>query len=223
MNTSTNCEQRPESGTGGAHDPSGLGVVLEAGEKVLWTGRPIPFRIVRSKAAPALFGSVLLIMLTMTPLQGLLFSRELSFNAGGLSPRGLVSGFVLLLASCSLLVPVIAFRRATSTWYAVTDRRILRFWRGRLNGGAALDEVDATSIRTSDDGTGDIHLWRGLAFGDNTTTGFLGGISGIADAERVHQMINEAREERRRSRERPVDDYLEFLLKGKRQDDLPRK
>jgi hypothetical protein len=175
----------------------------------------------RSKAAHALFGAIVLVVLTMTPVRGAINSPvQPPVPAGGV-PGNAVSLVVVCFACYSLLVPVVAYRKARRTWYAVTDRRMIRVRRGWLESSADLDEVEAVSLRAIEGGTGDILLSPILAYSKSVSPRFLRGLFGVPGAEQAHRTINEARLERAKIRERGVHDYLELLIQGKRPVNLP--
>jgi hypothetical protein len=174
----------------------------------------------RSKAAHAVFGSIVLFMLTMTPVRGAIDSPgQPPVPANGVSHRAI--GLVVLCLACySMCAPFAAYRRARRTWYAVTDRRVIRVRRGRLESRADLDEVETASLRRKADGTGDILLSPMLVYGRNVSPRFLRGLFGVPGADEAHRTINETKQQRARSREQVVHDYLEFLIQGKRADSI---
>ncbi len=189
---------------------------LGPGERVLWAGQPRPFRIARSKAAHALFAAVILIMLTMTPIRGLLTSPLHATGPEQNVYRSLIICSVLLLACYGLLVPVAVYRKAGQTWYVITDRRILRMYRGDLEASTCLEEVGSAYLRTVDDGTGDILFFPMFAHGNDDPSQPLRGMYGIPAAEEAQRTINEALSVLKGNRENSVPDYLELLLQGKR-------
>ncbi len=194
--------------------------VLEPGERVLWAGQPQPFRMMRSKSVHALLGAIVLGMLTMTPVRGAVDSPAQVPDPPRSAARRAVELVVVGFACYGLLVPFVAYRRAKRTWYAVTDRRVIRVQQGWLEAGADLDQVDMVNRRGITNGTGDILLSPILTDGKNVSSRFLRGMFGIPGAHQAYRTIDEAREERARGREQVVHDYLEFLLQGKRPDSL---
>ncbi len=212
-----------ERGSGDADTLNRFNGVLEPGERVLWSGQPQPFRLMRSKAAHALFGTMALVMLTMTPVREAIKAPVPSPAGIGDAPRQAIGLVVVCLACYSMFVPLSAYRRARRTWYAVTDRRVIRVRRGLLESSADFDEVETVSLRDIGDGMGDILLSPILTYGKNVSPRFLRGLFGVHDAEEVHRTINEARQERARGRDQVVHDYLEFLIQGKRADSLSKR
>ncbi len=190
--------------------------LLEPGERILWAGQPRPFRIARTKAAHALFATVILIMLTMTPVRGLLTSSVPAPGPEQTVSRMLIVCSVLLFACYGLLVPLAVYRRAGQTWYVVSDRRILRLYRGRLEASTCLEEVGAAYLRTVDDGTGDILFFPMFAHGNDHPSQQLRGMYGIPEAEEAQRTINEAMDVLKRNKESSVPDYIELLLRAKR-------
>lgn len=114
--------------------PDMLAPELQAGEQVIWHGRPSPVATMLSHAPVALFG-----------LLWLGFSAG-AFVEASRSGAGLERNFVLLFAGAGVFMiayPLLEYRKALRTLFAITDRRFLMI----TTGPRAIRSVDRRAIR----------------------------------------------------------------------------
>jgi hypothetical protein len=201
---------------------------LEPGERLLWAGRPDPRRTAWAKIRQALFGAVFvllsfLVCLSFLPATGPYFGADsLPFS---LRPMVLVAGFLLILSG--MLLPVLAYRRARSSVYAATDKRVLSLNRGCSVKAVRYEDMQVPLVDLRPDGSGDIHF-NGKCRADGTELQpqfphFLG----VEAAEDVYQLLlgRMTGTDDGRTACGAVHDYLELLFQGKRtlDEDQPRE
>jgi hypothetical protein len=199
---------------------------LEPGEKLLWAGRPEPFRLARMKIAQMLIGALFLLLFF------LVYRSSLSAPGawGNATSRSftlrsviLMSGGVLTLYSVPL--PVLAYRKAKRTVYVATDRRVISLNRRRPVLTLRYDDMQQLPIlNLNRHGSGDIWFFR--QFGADAAEHRIWSrfILGIQEAEQVHRLVLGRMTEGAdgRTAYRVVPDYLDLLLQGKRTlDDEP--
>jgi hypothetical protein len=166
---------------------------LEPGEELLWAGRPEPFRLARAKIAQMLIGALFLLLfflvyrssLSAPGARGNATSRSFT-----LRPAILMSGGVLTLYS--VLLPVLAYRKARRTVYVATDRRVISLDRRRPVLTLRYDDMQQFPIlNLNRHGTGDIWFFR--QFSVDAAEHRIWGrfFLGIREAEQVHRMVLE--------------------------------
>ena len=206
---------------------------LESREELLWTGRPDPLRMARARVGLALAGLAVVLLLSLTPLRQ--YFTPFSLNTGeALSSRqgdihfAEAIPFSMFLASLVLVLqPFVAYYYAGRTTYAVTGRRLLMVRKdllGDLVKAARYEAIEAPILNLRSGGTGDIFLIRKASTpetsrGPSPLTKFLG----VREAEHVHQLIHSRLpvSDDGHTLAEPVQDYLEFLIQGKRRlDDI---
>lgn len=181
-------------------DGSPFTPLLRPGERLLWQGQPIPRRFVLTPA------DVFLI-----PFSFLWGGFAVFWEAGVILGRApfffLIWGIPFVLAGLYFIFGrfVVAYRQARSTFYAVTDRRILIVSGLFRRGVTELDlrSIPAIDVRSAGDGVGTISFapmpldWMMQM----TWAPWLGrtmpAFRAIPDASRVHGMIHDAREQAR--------------------------
>ncbi len=193
--------------------------VLEPGECLLWAGRPDPLRSARTKIGQAIFGTVFVLIFSLAYLSCLPAGKPY-FGANSvpfsLSPAILAAGSLLTFSG--MLLPVLAYRKALTTVYAVTDRRVLSLARGRSAKEVRYDDMRVPLLDLRSNGSGDIYF-NGKFRADGTEhhpqfPRFLG----VGEAESVHQLVLGLMQGAAdgQTAHRAVQDYLELLLQGKR-------
>lgn len=206
---------------------------LESREELLWADRPDPLRMARARVGLALAGLAVVLLLSLTPLRQ--YFTPFSLNTGeALSSRqgdihfAEAIPFSMFLASLVLVLqPFVAYYYAGRTTYAVTGRRLLMVRKdmlGVLVKAARYDAIEAPILNLRSGGTGDIFLIRKASTpetsrGPSPLTKFLG----VREAEHVHQLIHSRLpvSDDGHTLAEPVQDYLEFLIQGKRRlDDI---
>jgi hypothetical protein len=200
---------------------------LEPGERLLWAGRPDPRRTAWAKIRQTLFGAAFvllsfLVYLSFLPANGPYFGADsLPFS---LRPMALVAGSLLALSG--MFLPVLVYRRAQRSLYAVTDKRVLSLTQGRSVMAFRYEDMQVPLMDLRPDGSGDIHF-NGKCRADGTQRQprfphFLG----IGEAERVYQLLlgRMPGADDDRTACGAVPDYLELLFQGKRtlDEDPPR-
>ena len=193
--------------------------LLATGERLLWSGCPRPFWVMRSKAAHVLFGMSVIVLFSMTPMRGTIIAVGHAVSLPAMLVHGIISGSVLAVALYSILVPFLSYWRARRISYAVTNRRVLVLSNGTLTAVAGLDEVQPVVQGAIDGATGDIRFFRPLS--ESASVGHLPqGFYGIAHPEHVYRILLQASAAHTRGTGNDVPDYLDFLIRGKRPRDL---
>ena len=174
---------------------------LRPGERLLWQGRPIPRRFILTPA------DVFLI-----PFSLLWGGFAIFWEAGAILSGApfffLIWGVPFVLFGLYFIFGrfLVAYRQALSTWYAVTNRRILIVSGLFRRGVTELDlrSIPAIDVRSAGDGVGTINFapmplsWMMRAswapwLGASAVPAFRA----VADASRVHGIIQDAREQTR--------------------------
>ncbi len=161
MNAAVHEPQQPELTL-----PDGL--VLAAGEKVIWSGRP---RVAENLDLAWLLGRLQIIAWTLVPLGFVLAAL------GAFEPWikrinfvwGFLAAFLLLAALYSLLVaPFVQAYRRSRTSYALTNVRAVvhtrSLRRGSVTDSYLLDMAGMTQLKERSDGTGDVWMSAGAMF-----------------------------------------------------------
>lgn len=201
--------------------------VLEPGEGLLWVRRPDLRRTVRAKIGQALLGAVFILVFFLSYLSGLPASEPL-FNAATVSfslhPVTLVAGSFLTLSG--MLLPILAYRRALRTVYAVTDRRVLSLTRGCQVKAVRYEDMQVPLLDLRSDGSGDIQFNGKFRSDGNEVQPRYLRFLGVGEAESVYQLLlgRMPVADDGQTSFRAVRDYLEMLFQGKRtlDDDPPR-
>jgi hypothetical protein len=201
--------------------------VLESGERLLWVRRPDLRRTVRAKIGQALLVAVFILVLFLSYLSGLPASEPL-FNGASVSfslhPVILVAGSFLTFSG--VLLPILAYRRAQRTVYAVTDRRVLSLTRGCHVKAVRYEDMQVPLLDMRSDGSGDIQFnGKFRSDGAEVQPRYLRFL-GVGEAESVYQLLlgRMPVADDGETSFRAVRDYLEMLFQGKRtlDDDPPR-
>jgi hypothetical protein len=202
--------------------------VLEPGERLLWAGRPDPFRTAWAKIGQALLGAVFILLFCLVYVSGLPAAGpyfDVNSVPFSLRPAILFAGSLLIFYG--VLLPVFAYRTAKRTVYAATDRRVLSLIRGRAVKAVRYEDMQIPLLDLRPDGSGDIQF-NGKFRTDGTEhqprfSRFLG----IREAENVYRLLlgRMTGAEDGRTAYRAVQDYLELLFQGKRtlDEDPPRE
>jgi hypothetical protein len=201
--------------------------VLEPGERMLWAGRPDPWRTAREKIVQAMFGALFILLFFLVYASGIPASG--SYFGAAVVPFTLRAAILAaggLLTFYGTLLPVIAYRTALKTVYAATDRRVLSLIRGRSARMVRYEDMQVPLLDLKHDGSGDINFnGRFLADGTETHPQFPYFL-GVEEAASVYQLLlgRMPGANGDRSASPRVQDYLELLLQGKRtlDDDTPR-
>jgi hypothetical protein len=205
--------------------PDEVKQALEPGEDVLWTGRPEPFRFIRTKIPQMLIGAVFLLIFFLVYRSSLsapgTFANAPSWSFA-LRPAILASGSLLVLYS--ILLPVLAYRKARRTVYVATDRRIISSDRRLLVQTLRYDDMHFPILNLNRHGTGDIWFSRQISADAIERRTRVLSFLGIPEAEQVHRLILGRMTEGTdgQTAYETVPDYLGLLLQGKRTlDDEP--
>ncbi len=174
---------------------------LRPGERLLWQGRPIPRRFILTPA------DVFLVPFSLL-WGGFAIFWEAGVILSGAPFFFLIWGIPFVLFGLYFIFGrfLVAYRQALSTWYAVTDRRILIVSGLFRRGVTELDlrSIPAIDVRSGGDGVGTINFapmplgWMMQAswapwLGASAVPAFRA----IPDASRVHGIIQDAREQTR--------------------------
>jgi len=169
---------------------------LEPGEQLRWVGRPHPWALARQRLAALAVTPVLLGLGAFVIHVGA--SQPLSVDQAMLTM--VIYGFgglAMLLALVVISGPVLAFLRARSTVYAVSDRRLLTISGERVD-SYGPDDIRAIMVTNEQaDGSADIvfgrdirRYWvRGARFAEVNRLGFFG----IPDPDAVRELIRDLR------------------------------
>jgi len=169
---------------------------LEPGEQLRWVGRPHPWALARQRLAA----------LAVTPV--LLGLGAFVIHVGASQPLPVdqamltmviygFGGLAMLLALVVISGPVLAFLRARSTVYAVSDRRLLTISGERVDSYGPGDIRAIMVTNEQADGSADIvfgqdirRYWiRGARFAEVNRLGFFG----IPDPYHVRELIRDLR------------------------------
>ena len=172
---------------------------LLPGERLQWVARPRPWPVARQKLG-ALIGAVFLLGLGGVAVY---LAAGGAFTPGdplAALPIAGIGALFMLLGIAFACAPLAAALQARGTVYAVTSRRLLVIDRVFIHRVAAFAPEDVQAIvvtKEAPDGSADIvfrqeirHIRvKGARFGIVDKIGFFG----IADAERVRDLIREMR------------------------------
>jgi hypothetical protein len=175
---------------------------LRHGERLVWTGQPLPKRFMRASVPIVLFG----IPWTAFAVFWMAGASGLLFGGGGAGPRGdafficfPLFGVPFVLVGLGMLSsPFWMYRRAKRTCYALTDQRAI-VWVARWPRSTEVrsfkpSDLGKMSRRDYADGSGDLIFEEFLYMtrdcdGDlqsqRTERGFLG----IADVREVEELV----------------------------------
>ncbi|HTO85322.1 MAG TPA: hypothetical protein VMQ73_24090 [Methylomirabilota bacterium] len=171
---------------------------MEPGEQLRWVGRPHPWALARQRLAAVAVTPVLLGLGAFVIHVGA--SQPLPVDQAMLTM--VIYGFgglAMLLALVVISGPVLAFRRARRTVYAVSDRRLLTISGERVD-SYGPDDIRAIMVTNERaDGSADIvfgqdirRYWvRGARFAEVNRLGFFG----IPDPDAVRELIRDLRGE----------------------------
>ena len=202
--------------------------VFEPGERLLWAGRPAPFRTAREKIVQAMFGALFILLIFLMYVSGL-FASGPYFGAASVpfTLRPAILSAAAFLALFGALFLLFAYWAAQRTVYAVTDRRVLSLTRGRPARMVRYVDMQVPLLNLRRDGSGDIHF-NGKSRADGTEhQPQFPRFVGVGAAETVYQLVlgrmQDADDDATASC--AVHDYLELLLQGKRtlDEDAPRE
>lgn len=182
----------------------------------------------RARIWLGLAGLAIVLLLFLTPLRQYFtpFSpatgEALSYRQGDIHFAEAIPFSMLLTGLVLVVQPFAAFYYAGRTTYAVTGRRLLMVRKdmlGILMKTARYEAIEAPILNQRANGTGDIFFFRKASIsadghGPTTLTRFLG----VREAEHVHQLILSRIpvSDDGQAQGEPVQDYLEFLVQGKR-------
>lgn len=202
---------------------------LEAGENVLWIGRPAAGELALSRMPVALCGLTIVLLFTLSPLHDLVVStttstlRPLNDIRSLESPLGMVSRAIIMLNTLLMLTPFLSFWYASRTIYAVTERRLLQV-RDLPVLGRQVREIRLASIGRSwfdekPSRTGRLHL---VAARDDEgvarSVAPLLGLAAVPGVRDVHRIVAEqiSAVQVRSAEGKDVEDYVELLMRGER-------
>lgn len=159
---------------------------LDDDERLLWSGQPLPAQLARAQVPLLLFGVpwtafAVFWVVGATQAAG-------SFGLFGV-PFVLVGAFMLS-------APLRAYRGASKTIYALTNRRALviapstqAFSTGRLDVVSYVPDADTMSRSTNSDGSGDVVFLTLRTPGKNRERIERKGFIGIANAFEVERLV----------------------------------
>jgi len=171
-----------------------LGRELRSDERLLWSGRPRPWYLMRAALPLALF-AIPWIAFSLFWMAGAAGFRVPDLRAGRFALFPLFGLPFLIIGVLMLVSPLWARSQAKRTIYAVTSQRLLILVYGRSTSVRSFDPTVLGPIQRSDrpDGTGDLlfpdqtllNTTRGYSRLQAMTTGFVG----IIDVRLVHDLI----------------------------------
>ena len=132
--------------------------VLRTEERLLWSGRPDPRRVA-ALTLPVFILGVPWIVLVLYWTAAAFGFRLPEFTGDSLLGFWPLFGLLFVLIGLSLLaLPVLAYRRANRTVYAITDRRCLIITAGNRNYVDTYEEEDIGTIKCNArrNGSGDL-------------------------------------------------------------------
>jgi len=163
-------------------------------ERLLWSGRPRPWNLVRAALPIAAF-AVPWTAFSVFWMAGAAGFKVPDLRTGGFALFPLFGVPFLLIGLLMLGSPLWVMSQAKHTVYAVTSRRLLIVVRGRSTSVRSFDPGKLAPLQRFDrpDGTGDLlfpdqtllNATRGYSRLQAMNTGFIG----ITDARLVHDLI----------------------------------
>jgi hypothetical protein len=176
---------------------------LRSGERLIWTGQPLPKRYLRSSVPIVLCG----IPCTAFAVFWMASASGLLFGEAGPGPNGLDAFFtcfplfgvpLVLIGLAMLSSPFWMYRRAKRTCYALTDQRAIVWAAGRFGGTEVRSfkpsDLGKMSRRDYADGSGDVIFEEFLTVtrdsdGDLRSQGTERGFLSIADVREVEELV----------------------------------
>ena len=166
--------------------PSPVPEVLVPGERVLWEGQPGGTLLTPGWIGGLLFGVLFV---------GFSLFWEYSVITGGGGWFFVLFGAVFLLGGLrAVLWPVIGRRRRLrSTWYAVTDQRVLSVYRAGAGqpevDGAFLRNLPGVTVRHGRNGRGTVYFAASVPRPSDEGTPQVLNFIDVADPDRVARMV----------------------------------
>jgi hypothetical protein len=177
---------------------------LRPGERLVWTGQPLPRRFMRSAIPVVLFG----IFCTAFAVFWMAGASGLFFGVGGGGPGGFDAFFFIcfplfgvpfvLIGLGMLSSPFWMYRQAKRTCYALTDQRAIVWAAGWFRStevrSFAPSDLSRMSRRDYADGSGDLIFEEFLYMtrdcdGDLQSQMTERGFLGIADVREVEELV----------------------------------
>jgi hypothetical protein len=161
---------------------------LDADERVIWSGHPLPRRIAWFRFVHGgVFG--LVFTATLVALVGLQFSGAAS----------IASPWILILLAClgifPSLGPIWGIYSARRTWYVLTDRRCIIRWPRMFQSDALRfytpNLVRNMTVKTKADGSGDLIFLQYRTEGTNKARKAEEGFLGVADVRTVEALVRQ--------------------------------
>jgi len=154
---------------------------LRDGERLVWTGQPMPGRFMRSSIPIALFG----IPFTAFAIFWIAGASGMFFGGGGGGPAGFDAFFTcfplfgvpfILIGLGMLSSPFWMYRRAQRTCYAMTNQRAIVWTAGWFCGmevrSFKAPDLDRMARRDYGDGTGDL-IFQEIVTTSRDSEGYL--------------------------------------------------
>jgi hypothetical protein len=165
---------------------------LAAGEKLVWWDQPTPGGLARHELNFSTLTGVFFVCFAT-------FWMTMAYRAPG--PFFLFGGLFVFMGLWMVTTPLRAYWRASSTVFALTDKRAL-IVKGSTATGYPLEQVAFVETESGADGRGNVLFMNEstspLPWGTNTGQMMRkGGFVAIADAERVGQEMLRLMEQRR--------------------------
>jgi hypothetical protein len=168
--------------------------LVDPGEQPIWQGKPYPARYALRKAAYTFPVGILFFAFSLFWIYGAYMTDNKTPSQLGF-PFWLFGIPFVLVGACMVLSPAWYFFRATSTTYALTDRRAIMDISGPFprRTSVPLSQVPFVDIRASNDGPGHVLFQETVAHyrsgrGMTQRDGFIA----IADAAKVGQLLRSA-------------------------------
>jgi hypothetical protein len=168
-------------------DPS----LIDPGEQLIWQGKPYPARYALRKAAYIFPFGIFFFVFSLFWIHGAYIAKSNASNPLGVQFWMFGIPFVFV-GACMVLSPAWYFFRATTTTYALTDRRAIMDISGPFPRRISipLNQVPFVDVRSSNEGPGHVLFQEATPYyrsgaGMTQRDGFVA----IADATKVGQML----------------------------------
>jgi hypothetical protein len=158
------------------------------GEQLIWQGKPSPARYALRKAAYTFPAGIFFFGFSLFWIYGAYMGADKVFWMFGIP--------FVIVGACMVLSPAWHLFRATTTTYALTDRRAIIDISGLFPRWTSvpLNQVPFVDVRSSNDGPGHVLFQEAAPTSYGMTGGMkqLDGFIAIADAAKVGQMLRTA-------------------------------
>jgi hypothetical protein len=168
--------------------------LIDPGEQLIWQGNPAPARYALRKAAYTFPVGIFFFAFSLFWIYGAYTSGNKASSQLGFSFWMFGIPFVIV-GACMVLSPVWYLFRATTTTYALTDRRAIIDIGGPFprRTSIPLNQIPFVDVRSSNEGPGHVLFREATSYyGSGARMTQRDGFVAIADAAKVGQMLRSA-------------------------------